>query len=304
MTNRILEALKHPNLALEWFLLKTHLLYGLGDESYLKVMWFIKTGKRLNLKNPVTYNEKLQWLKLYDRTPVYTTIVDKITAKEYVAGIIGPEYIIPTLKVWDSCADISLDGLPDKFVLKTNNGSSSDGVVICKDKRSFNLEHAKSKLMSLPGLDLYKATREWPYKDIVPKVFAEQYLEDETGELRDYKFFCFDGEVKALFIATDRFGDDVKFDFFDADFNHIDMYQVHKMSGKQISKPEGFEEMKAIASRLSKGFPHVRVDLYNVNGVIYFGEMTFFHHGGFAPFHPEEWNRTFGEWIKLPVNEK
>ena len=142
------------------------------------------------------------------------------------------------------------------------------------------------------------------YKNIVPKVFAEEYVEDASRELRDYKFFCFDGEVKALFIGTERFSEEVKFDFFDADFNHLDLYQVHPMSGKDIPKPENFEDMKAIAAKLSKGFPHVRVDLYNVQGRIYFGEMTFYHHGGFAPFHPEKWDCEFGSWIKLPSRQE
>ena len=302
MENKILKALKQPNVALEWLLQKSHLLYGLDDERYLRLMWLIKRGERLNLENPVTYNEKLQWLKLYDRKPLYTTIVDKITVKDYVTSIVGSEYIIPTIKVWDNCNAISVDDLPEKFVLKTNNGSSSAGVVVCKDKASFDLESAKKHLRKSQKGSVYKDTREWPYKDIIPMVFAEQYLEDETGELRDYKFFCFDGEVKAMFVATERFGDDVKFDFFDPDFNHIDLYQVHRMSGKQLEKPQGLDEMKLIAEKLSKGFAHVRVDLYNVKGKVYFGEITFFHHGGFAPFHPKEWDNTFGSWIKLPIN--
>lgn len=304
MANKLIKAFKHPNIAIEWILEKSHLLYGLNDEHYLRLMWFIKTGKKLNLKTPQSYNEKLQWLKLYNRNPLYSTIVDKIAVKDYIADIIGPEYVIPTLRVWNDCNSIAIDDLPGKFVLKTNDGSSSAGVVVCKDKSSFDLEKAKNKLLQSQRGSVYKDTREWPYKDIVSKVFAEQYLEDETGELRDYKFFCFDGVVKALFIATERFGDEVKFDFFDENFNHIDLYQVHKMSGKQIAKPKGFDEMKAIASKLSKGFPHVRVDLYCVKGKVHFGEMTFFHHGGFAPFHPEKWNYTFGEWIKLPKHEE
>ena len=300
MANKLKKAFRQPRVAIEWLLLRSRLLYGMSDEKYLKFMWRLKTGTKLNLDNPQTYNEKLQWLKLHDRKTIYTTIVDKVLVKQWASRILGEEYIIPTLAVWDSVDDICIEGLPKRFVIKTNNGSSSDGVVVCKDRDIFDLEKAKRKLAKSQAGSVYKGTREWPYKDINPKVFAEEYLEDETGELPDYKFFCFDGVVKALFIGTERFSDEVKFDFFDADFNHLDLYQVHPMSGKQIPKPVCFDEMKEVASKLSKGFPHVRVDLYNVNGRVYFGEVTFFHHGGFAPFHPQKWDYEFGSWIHLP----
>lgn len=301
MANKLKKTMSHPRIALEWLLERSHVLYGLSDERYLRFLWWVKTGKHLNLENPQTYNEKLQWLKLYDRKPLYTTIVDKVLVKEWVKEVLGDnKYIIPTLTVWENVNDMRTEGLPNKFVLKTNNGSSSAGVIVCKDKNKFDFELAKKKLNKAQHGSVWKDMREWPYKNIVPKVFAEEYLEDASGELTDYKFFCFDGEVKALFIGTERFSEEVKFDFFDSDFNHLDLYQVHPMSGRDIPKPENFEEMKALASKLSKGFPHVRVDLYNVKGKIYFGEITFYHHGGFAPFHPEKWNYEFGSWIKLP----
>jgi len=300
MANKIKKAVSQPRLVLEWLLCKSHLLYNMSDEKYLKFLWRLKKGTSLDLDTPQTYNEKLQWLKLYDRKSLYTQIVDKITVKDYVSNIIGSEYVIPTIAIWDSVEEIDLESLPNQFVLKTNNGSSSAGVIVCKNKNSFDLEAAKKRIKKSMKGSVWKDMREWPYKDIVPKVFAEKYLEDSSGELQDYKFFCFDGEVKAMFIATERFSEEVKFDFFDADFNHLDLYQIHPMSGHSISKPEGFDEMKQIAAKLSEGFPHVRVDLYNVNGRIYFGEITFYHHGGFAPFHPEQWDYTFGDWIKLP----
>lgn len=300
MANKLQKAISQPRLALEWLLCKSHLLNNMSDEKYLKFLWKLKKGTVLDLNNPQTYNEKLQWLKLYDRKPLYTKIVDKISVKDYVSDIIGKEYIIPTIAIWDSPDEIRMDNLPNKFVLKTNNGSSSAGVIVCKDKTSFDLEAAKKTLQKSLNGSVWLDMREWPYKDIVPKVFAEEFIEDPSGDLQDYKFFCFDGDVKALFVATDRFSEEVKFDFFDADFNHLDLYQIHPMSGKAIPKPEGFEEMKTVAAKLSKGFPHVRVDLYNVNGKIYFGEITFYHHGGFAPFHPEKWDYEFGSWIKLP----
>lgn len=271
-----------------------------SDEVYTKIRYRLYFGKKLNLDNPQTYNEKLQWLKLYDHNPLYSRMVDKYAVKKLVADKIGEKYIIPTLGVWASFDDIDYNTLPNQFVLKTTMGGGNSGVVICKDKSKFEKKAAKKKLeRSLKSL-LYKRTREWPYRDVPPRIIAEKYIESNAGDLPDYKFFCFDGEVKAMFIATDRFSGNVKFDYFDADFNHLDLIQVHPMSGKMIQCPEEFDEMKRIASELSKGLPEVRVDLYDVDGKIYFGELTFFHHGGVVPFHPESWDYEFGSWVKLP----
>ena len=241
-------------------------------------------------------------MKLYDRRLEYTQLVDKAAVKDYVAGIIGKEYVIPTIGVWERPEDIDWDSLPDQFVLKTTHGGGNAGVVICRDKASFDRNKAVEKLNRSLKQDIYRSLREWPYKNVPRRILAEQYIAPAPNhnDLPDYKLFCFNGDVKALFVATERGGEDVKFDFFDSDFNHLDLYQIHPMSGKQIPKPDHFEEMKAIAAKLSKGFPHVRVDLYNVNGMIYFGEMTFYHHGGFVPFHPEKWDYEFGSWIRLP----
>lgn len=272
----------------------------LPDKIYLKWMFRLKMGKRLNLRNPQTFSEKLQWLKLYNRKPEYTQMVDKYAVKDYVAKIIGDKYIIPTLGVWDSPEDIDWDTLPKQFVLKTTHGGGNTGVVICKDKSTFDKEKAIEKLSRSLKQDIYKTLREWPYKNVPRRIIAEQYIEAENNDLPDYKFFCFDGEVKALFIGTERGTGNVKFDYYDVDFNHLDLIQQHPMSGRHLEKPVSFEEMKQIASQLSKGIPQVRIDLYNVNGKIYFGEMTFTHHGGVVPFHPESWDYTFGSWIKLP----
>lgn len=271
------------------------------DKPYLKCLVRFKAGYWPDLHNPRTYNEKLQWLKMYDHRPEYTRMVDKITAKEYVAGIIGDEYIIPTLETYNSTNDINLDKLPDRFVLKTNNGSANMGIVICKDKSSFDLSSAKMKLERAAKHNKYWLSREWPYKNIVPCYFAEQYMEDcVKGDLQDYKFFCFDGVVRALFVGSERSTGDVKFDYFDADFNHLDIIQEHPMSGHLIEKPKNFDLMKELASKLSVGLPQVRVDLYNIDGKVYFGELTLFHHGGIVKFTPKEWDYTFGAWISLP----
>lgn len=272
------------------------------DRVYLEIMFRLLVGYKLDLRNPQTYNQKLQWLKLYDHRPEYTTMVDKYAVKEYVARKIGDNFVVPTLGVWDNPENIEWDKLPEKFVLKTTHGGGNTGVVICKDKSTFDKEKAVAKLRESLKQDIYRTLREWPYKNVPRRILAEKYIEAENNDLPDYKFFCFDGEVKALFIGTERSSGDVKFDYFDADFNHLDLVQEHPMSGKIFNKPSNFEEMKRIASKLSKRIPQVRVDLYNVNGKIYFGELTFFHHGGVTPFHPIEWDYTFGDWIKLPTN--
>lgn len=291
--------LKHPSVLFSSVLMKTGTI--LPDKLYLQLLYRLKMGKRLSLENPQTFNEKLQWLKLYNRRPEYTLMVDKYAVKSYVANIIGDEYVIPTLGVYDRLEDIDWDALPNQFVLKTTHGGGNTGVTICKDKSSFSKEIAVAKLKKSLKQDLYKSLREWPYKNVPHRILAEVFMEDtRTKELRDYKFFVFDGIVRALFVATERGGGDVKFDFYDPDFNHLDIVQEHPMSGKSIEKPDCFEEMKTIASKLGKGIPAVRIDLYEVNGKIYFGEFTFTHHGGLVPFHPEKWDYDFGAWIKLP----
>ena len=276
----------------------------LSDESFLKCQYYLHMGKRLNLKNPQTYNEKLPWLKLYARKDRYTTLVDKYAVKEYVGKIIGEEYIIPTIGVWNSFDEIDFAILPKQFVLKTTHGGGNTGVVVCKDKDSFDLTKAKEKLEKSMRTNIYDTLREWPYKNVVRRIIAEQYIEDKVvGELADYKFFCFDGEVKALFVGTERGTGDVKFDYYDSGYNHLDLIQYHPMSEHPLPKPQHFELMKELASKLSKGIPHVRVDLYECNGHVFFGELTFYHHGGIVPFHPETWDYEFGSWIVLPKKD-
>ncbi len=271
------------------------------DEEYLKKKFKYSMGKELNLDNPQTFNEKLQWLKLYDRKPVYTTMVDKYEAKKYVADIIGEEYIIPTLGVWNHFDEIDFDKLPNQFVLKCTHDSG--GLVICKDKAKLDKAAAKKKIEKSLKRDFYLNGREWPYKNVKPRIIAETYMEDEeTKELRDYKFFCFNGKVKALFIASERQTKDeeTKFDFFDADYNHLPFTNGHPNAEVLPKKPVMFEEMKVLAEKLSQGVPELRVDFYEVNGKIYFGELTFSHWSGMMPFDPEEWDKTFGDWIELP----
>ncbi|MBQ4528070.1 MAG: glycosyl transferase [Clostridia bacterium] len=273
-------------------------LFGfLSDRQFLKLKYRVHMDKKLDLDNPKTYNEKLQWLKLNDRKPEYTTMVDKYAVREYIKDKIGEEYLIPLIGAWDSVEEIDFDSLPNEFVLKCNHDSG--GLVICKDKTSLDIASAKKKLSKAMKRDFYKLSREWPYKNVKRKIIAEKFMVDESGtELKDYKFFCFDGKCEFMFIATDR-PHDTKFDFYDMDFNHLPFTQGHPNATKEIQKPKAFDEMKELAQKLSKGIKQVRIDFYEINGKVYFGEITFFHYSGFTPFEPEEWDYKFGELINL-----
>lgn len=295
--------INHPNRFL--YVLKGLILEKcapiLGDKLFIKLKWRHVMGYPLNLKDPRTFNEKLQWLKLYNRRPEYSLMVDKIEAKKYVSKIIGKDYIIPTLAVYNNVEEIDFDVLPDQFVLKCSHDSG--GVVICKNKSIFDREASLDILRKGLKTNFYYQNREWPYKDVKPRIIAEKYMEDsDTRSLRDYKFFCFDGVVKALFIATDRQSknEETKFDFFDSEFRHLDIKNGHPNADTIPSKPHNFEQMKKLAEKLSENIPHVRVDFYEVNGKIYFGELTFFHWSGMVPFEPEKWDLEFGKWITLP----
>lgn len=280
-------------------LLWDRLAFLFPDKLFLKVKFRLTMGYWMDFNNPKTYNEKLQWLKLNDKHPEYTKMVDKVTAKDYVASIVGEKYIIPTLGVWNSVDEIDWEDLPNQFVVKS--AGDSGGVVVCKDKSNLNIEAAIKKLKTLGGRDYTCASKEYPYKNVSHRYIAEEYMEDESGyELKDYKIFCFDGEAKFLFVATGRQQNDTRFDFYDTNFNHLPLTNGHANADVWPVKPDNFEEMLEVASKLSKGIPHVRVDLYNINGKIYFGELTFFHWSGMVPFEPIEWDYTFGEYLHLP----
>lgn len=280
------------------------ILYRIGgfipDETYIKWIYYLETGNKLDLQNPKRYNEKLQWMKLYDHNPLYTTMADKYAVKELVSEKIGEEYIAKCLGVWDRAEDIEWDSLPNRFVLKTTHDGGNNGVFIVQDKSKMNQSKLIRRINKSLRRNVFLLGREWPYKNIPRRVFAEEYLEDASGELRDYKFFCFDGKAKYMYVATERQTGKLKFNYFDADFKPLDMWQAHKPSDKPIEKPKVFDQMKALAAKLSEGIRAVRVDLYEVNGKIYFGEYTFFSLGGIAKFHPDEWDFIFGANIQLP----
>ena len=256
--------------------------------------------KKLDLKNPQTFNEKLQWLKLYDRRQEYTTMVDKYRAKEYVASIIGQEYIIPTLGVWNSFDEIDFDALPNQFVLKCNHGSGD--AVICKDKSALDMESARKKLTEALSRDYYLVSREWPYKNVERRIIAEQYLEDaETHDARDYKFFCFDGAARCF-----------KVDYHFGEVHHANWYtpdgtllpysydRTRPCTDVEINLPGGLPAMVELAEKLSCGVPFLRVDFYYVDHKIYAGELTFFPGSGLLPFTDMEWDQIMGSWLTLP----
>lgn len=270
------------------------------DEWYIKMCYRASFGKWPNLNRPVTFNEKINWLKLHERKPIYTKMVDKYEAKKYVAEIIGDEYIIPTLGVWDHFDDIDFEKLPNQFVLKCTHDSG--GVVICQDKNTFDKLAARKIIEKSLKKEFYYVAREWPYKNVKPRIIAEQYMEDtSTKELRDYKIFTFNGIAKVLFVVTSRHieGEEVRFDFFDTNLKHLPFTHGRPCARKCPTIPSGFCEMKLLAEKLSKNIPHLRVDFYEVNGKVYFGELTFSDGGGFVPFKPEKWDNIFGEWLEL-----
>lgn len=285
------------------FLHKTSRLW--PDKLFLKIKYRLVMGKKLNLKNPKTFSEKLQWLKLYNRKPEYTIMVDKLAVKEFVASKISKKYIIPTLGVWNTPDEIEWAKLPKQFVLKTTHGGGGSGVVICKDKSLLDIDIAKKRLNNSLKSDIYLNYREWPYKDVPKRIIAEKFItpikENAQIGLPDYKFYCFNGEPKLVLVATGRFEDDVRFDYFDMDWNKLPLVWDNPNSELEIPEPVCFEEMKDICRKLTENIPHVRCDLYVLEDIIYFGELTFFDASGFCKFENEEWNLKLGNLIKLPV---
>lgn len=284
---------------------RSKMMYALSflpDKMYLQLFYFATTRKFINFKNPKGFCEKIQWLKVNDRRPEYSQLVDKLAVRDHIAEVLGEEYLFPLLGKWESFQDIDFDSLPEQFVIKCNHDSGSTKVIKNKSLLTDEeINEMKEFYSARLKQDFYYAGREYPYKGIKPYIIAEQLMIDETApekSIEDYKFFCFNGEPKVMFIATDR-ATDCKFDFFDMNFNHLDLVNIHPNADKPIPKPEKFDEMKELAAKLSQGMRHVRIDLYELNGKIYFGEYTFFHGGGFQLCHPEKWERQLGDWIDI-----
>lgn len=275
-----------------------------SDERYLKKIFKIMMGKELNLESPQSYNEKLQWLKLYDQKELYTTLVDKYKVREYVSKKIGNEFLIPLLGVWDHVDDIPFELLPNQFVLKCNHNSGL-GMYICTDKSLMDMELVKKNLEKGLKQDYYMTRREWPYKNVPRKIICEKFMTDDLNNgLKDYKFYCFNGVVKLLGIYTDRNSKSpTKADYFDRDYNWINMEWGYQHSEIIPEKPLLFNEMVSIAEKLSEGFIEIRVDLYLCGDKIYFGELTFFDGSGLDSISPYEWDLQLGKWIKLPKSK-
>ncbi|MCM1154896.1 MAG: glycosyl transferase [Roseburia sp.] len=273
-----------------------HAVY--NDIVYLEKKFENRMGCKLNFDNPLTFNEKLQWLKVYNRRPEYIQMVDKYAVKEYVAEKIGAEYIIPTLGVWDSFEQINFEKLPQKYVLKCTHDAGS--IVIVDGIKKFNKAEARRKLNTALGLNYFWMGREWPYKNVRRRIIAEKYM-SESSEMIDYKFLCFNGKVKTIFTCTERFsGDQLKVTFFDTEWNRMPFERHYPASTRPILRPLNFKLMIELAEELSKGIPFVRVDFYEMENRVYFGEMTFFPGGGMEEFTPEKWDRILGDWITLP----
>lgn len=274
----------------------------LSDKAFIKLLFRARLGYKLDLNNPATFNEKLNWLKLYSRKSEYTTMVDKWEVNDFVSERIGSEYLVPTIGVWNSFEEIDFSQFPDQFVLKCTHDSGS--TVICKNKDEFDYEKAKKKLtLALKKSQYYKG-REWAYKNVQPRIMAEGLLIDnQSNDLPDYKFFCFNGKPEYILFCSERFSDTgLVLDFYNTEWVHMPFkrppYYPHSKNTTQ--RPSNLDEMIILAKRLSNGIPFVRVDFYSVSGKIYFGELTLYPGNGFEPFEPFEWDKKFGDLLVLP----
>lgn len=303
---QLTKVLRDPRILLSRIVMLEAVSKRLSDVTYLKWVYYLRTGKYLDLEHPKTFNEKIQWLKLHNTSDECTRSVDKYEVRQLIAEKIGEEYLIPMVGCWESFDEIHFDTLPDQFVLKCTHDSGS--VVICRDKCTFNKEAAKAKLEAAMKHNFFWTGREYPYKNVKPRIICEQLMKDsKSDDLVDYKFFCFGGQPKILFYASDRFNkkkEPTKFDFYDMNLERLDISRPgHGHADTPLNEIPKFSEMKDIATKLSSGYPFVRIDLYLINDKIFFGEYTFHPSGGYVKFAPDVWDTTFGEWIKLPTDK-
>ena len=274
----------------------------LSDKGYVFLDYIRNLHSIPNLKQPKNFNEKLQYIKLYDHNPKYTKMVDKLAMREIIKEKIGEGYTVPVLGIWNSFEEIDFNTLPDRFVLKCNHDSGS--YIICPNKELLDLDKAKKKISIALKHNYYYQNREWIYKDIKPQVFAEQFLKDnETDFLWDYKFFCFHGEPRIMYVEQEA-ADNKTAAFFDMDKNFLDLEMDDPRPSLPPELPACFDRMKDISTVLSEGIPFLRVDFFVIKGKIYVGEMTFFHDGGFGKIRQKEWNLRMGSWIDLSGIQK
>jgi|LSQX01.2.fsa_nt_gb hypothetical protein len=299
---KLIKVVKDPLKIIFYLVRKTNKFF-VPEEIFIKLQYKSRMGIKLNLDKPKTMNEKLQWLKLYDRNPLYQCLVDKYDVRSYIKENIGEQYLIPLIGVWDRFEDIDLSKLPNQFVLKTTHDSG--GVVICTDKSDFNFEAAKKKLNKSLKNNYYYHGCEWPYKNIKPKIICEKYISDEVGSsmVTDYKFYCFDGNVDSVMLCIDREKGDPKFYFFNKEWV-LKRYNNRGKNAPQdftIPKPNRIDEMFALAEKLSKDIPFVRIDMYCSDGKIYFGEFTFYPSSGYEKNILEEHQIKLGGLINLDL---
>lgn len=298
MINKLNKVIDNPFRLYEHF--SDHVVFRLvPDKLHLALMFRGTIGVWPDLDNPITFNEKLQWLKIHDRNPLYTTLVDKYLVKGWVADRIGEEHVTKTYARWENAEDIDISTLPERFVLKTNHDCG--GVVICRNRSAFDLEAAKKKLAKHLRNNYFWRTREWPYRNVKPCVFAEEYLDpaEDSGDLTDYKIMCFNGKMRCAFTCTGRAEGDLRVDFFDGEWNHLPFTRHYPNANVPPSAPNRLRDMISDAEKLSAGIPFVRVDFYEAAGRYYFGEMTFFPGAGMEEFDPECWDSELGSWIQL-----
>lgn len=295
LIKRILYNIKNPRYFLKKRLQEISCL--LSDEIYIKLMFKTRVRYWPNLKHPKTFNEKQNWLKLHDRNPRYTLMADKFAVKKIVSSLIGEQHVVPCFGVWENAEDIDFDKLPNQFVLKCTHNSGG-GMCICKDKSKLCIDDVRRKLNLGLKTNFYALSRVWPYKHIPPRIIADKFLDDHTGtELRDYKFWCFNGQPKVMY-CTNK-GKEIYENYYDMDFNPLNISHGFKRQVPEIEKPIAFEEMKELAAKLSVGIPFVRVDFFYVDGVVYFGEFTFYDWGGFMAFTNKKVDRALGDLIDL-----
>lgn len=283
------------------YMTKLGLLDHMSDLDYLTEKYKRVFSRVPNYVIPSTFNEKLQYLKLYDRKPEYTIMVDKYRVRDYIAEKIGAEYLIPLVGVWDSPDQIDFDALPNQFAMKCNHNSGL-GMCICTDKAKLDVSKVKRELRRGLKQDYYLTGREWPYKDVPRKIIAEQFMKSDAGGLTDYKIHCFNGEPKIVLVCKDRFTETgLTEDFFSAQWEHLDIRRPkHPNASKPIPQPEELPQLLSLARVLSKDILFLRVDFYIIEHRIYFSELTFFPASGFEKFVPEKWDEILGDWLALP----
>lgn len=271
----------------------------LDDKKYISRQFQYACGYKPDIEHPVTFNEKIQWLKVYDRNPIYAALVDKYEVKKYAADLIGGEYVIPTLGIWETVDDIEWDKLPEQFVIKPTHDSQS--TIICTDKSNFDIDEAKRRLKQNLDINYFYYSREWAYKHVKPRIIAEEYLESESGTIADYKLMCFNGKVKMSFVCTERFQKGgLKVTFFDEEWNRLPFERNHPSSEYEIMKPYTYDRMKEAAEILSKDLLFSRCDFYEHGGKVYLGEITLYPGNGMEKFTPPEWDEKVGNLLELP----